>query len=148
MFFGSRMGAVIDRFRLLFADHDLYLDTPGITENQGQRECIASHQGLVQAEQHEVIATGLEGDVITRGEGNLIRSLHLHQAIDMHMLVHLNLVSHRRMGRNQTIRGIPLILDTQIGGAGRRNGGQGARPWMINVQLAELIFVGLRRARY
>ena len=106
-----------------------------------------SSKGLLEAEQHDVIAAGLE---LERGAGlyfdPVLHGPHLHHAVLDAGFVDLCLFRDGALSRNERIGVLAGVLDCEINGAvlalGRR-----ARPCVENRQILAVILLSLRGVR-
>jgi uncharacterized protein YndB with AHSA1/START domain len=109
-------------------DLDRGLDFPGVLEGKRQGKALALGQRLLQAHEHDVIAAGLERE---RRAGLQIEAgdrAHLHHAVVVGHVMELRLGGDRRAHANQAVGAGAVVRHRDIGGAGSRALGRGARP--------------------
>ncbi|MOA26874.1 hypothetical protein D3C78_1477050 [compost metagenome] len=126
-------------------DLDLHLDLAGLLELERQWELLAGRQRLAQTEQHHVIATRLEHHLALGGNVHGRNLLHLHQTVLLHMGVQFAFLRARSAGPDQAISLGALVMQGEIGSAGRRIRRQLARPRLADGQVSSRVVLGEAR---
>src|SRR4051812_32063939 len=106
-----------------------------MAEGQGQRERLPRGQRVLQADQHDVVATGRQGDDLPGGNRQRRDGAHLRDALLGQALVHVGRGGNRRADADKSIR-LSATLQCDISGAGRRGTGRGACPGFLDTDLA------------